>query len=87
MTDLEEAIARIEGEDPEFERIMEERRQNHLKLNTGRKKKSLCRIPTDTDFTERDGNTEYEIVGHFDPDAEEHIINKIIRKLGLCFRD
>lgn len=42
MTDLEEAIARIEVERPEFERIMEERQRNHLKLDTGRAKKSLC---------------------------------------------
>lgn len=82
MTDLEEALARIEAERPEFERIMDERRQKHLKLDTGRKKKSLCRIPVDTDFTETDGNTEYEVVGHFDQDADEYIINKVIRKLG-----
>jgi hypothetical protein len=87
MTDLEEVIAHIEAECPEFERILEERRQNHLKLDTGRKKKSLCRIPIDTDFMERDGNTEYEVVGHFDPNAKEYIINKVIRKLGCRFGD
>lgn len=87
MTDLEEVIARIEAERPEFERIIVERRQNHLKLDTGRKKKSLCCIPTDTDFTAWDGNTEYEVVGHFDPDAEQFIVNKVIRKLGLCVHD
>lgn len=87
MTDLEEAIAQIEAERPEFERIMEERRQNHLKLDTGRKKKSLCCIPTDTDFNAQDGNTEYAVVGHFDPYAEEFIINKVIRKLRMCAHD
>ncbi|NCB52583.1 MAG: hypothetical protein EOM54_11995 [Clostridia bacterium] len=87
MTDLQEVLARIEAERPEYERIIEERRQYHLKLDTGRHKKSLCCIPTDTDFAERDGNTEYEVFGHFDPYAEEYIINKVIRKLGLCFRD
>lgn len=83
MIDLQEVIARIETERPEYERIMEERRQFHLKLDTGRQKKNLCCIPTDTDFTEQDGNTEYEVVGHFDPGAGEYIINKIIRKLGI----
>ena len=62
---------------------MEEHRQFHLKLDTGRTKKSLCCIPTDTDFTEQDGNTEYEVVGHFDPGSGVYIINKVIRKLGI----
>jgi len=66
---------------------MEEKRQNHLQLDTGRKKKSLCCIPTDIDFTETDGNTEYEVDGHFDPDAEEYIISKVIRMLGQRFCD
>ena len=83
MIDLQEVIARIETERPEYERIMEEHRQFHVKLDTGRTKKSLCCIPTDTDFTEQDGNTEYEVVGHFDPGSGVYIINKVIRKLGI----
>lgn len=33
------------------------------------------------DFTERQGNTTYEVVGHFDPDASENLLQKILRML------
>ena len=33
------------------------------------------------DFTMKDGNTEYEVVGWFDPDAEETVMQKVIRRL------
>ncbi len=54
-------------------------------IDTGRKRKSLCRIPKDADFTEKDGHTEYEVVGHFNPYGEEYLLNTVIRKLGYKF--
>ncbi len=33
------------------------------------------------DFTEKQGNTTYEIVGHFNPDASENLLQKILRML------
>ena len=53
---------------------------------TKRPAKKLCRIPPDMDFTVKDGNTEYEVAGMFNPDSDEFLINTIIRKLGYQFR-
>ncbi len=33
------------------------------------------------DFTEKQGNTTYEVVGHFNPDASENLLQKILRML------
>lgn len=71
-------LARLEKNRPEFERIM---RRPSL-INTGRKPKPLYRIPPDMDFSAKDGNTEYEVVGYFDANADECILDKILRKLG-----
>ena len=38
------------------------------------------------DFTVKDGNTEYEVAGLFNPDGDEFLLNTIIRKLGYRFR-
>lgn len=51
-------------------------------IKTHREQKSLHCIPPDMDFTVKNGNTEYEVVGHFNPDADEFLLNKIIRQLG-----
>ena len=50
-------------------------------VDTGRERRNLKYEPTDLDFTIRDGNTEYEVVGWFDPDAEETVMQKVIRRL------
>ncbi len=51
-------------------------------IETNRKGKSLTRIPDDVDFEMKDGNTTYEVVGHFNSNGDEYFINQIIRKLG-----
>lgn len=79
--DLEEILAKLEEQRPEIERIL----SRPAIVNTGRKTKNLCRIPKDADFTEKDGHTEYEVVGHFNPNGEEYLLNTIIRKLGYNF--
>lgn len=76
--DLNEILEKLERDRPKIDRIL----NRPAIMDTGRKSKSLCRIPTDTDFTAKDGNTEYEVVGHFNPDAEEFILHKIMRMLG-----
>ncbi len=52
-------------------------------VDTGRKA-----IPIDPDiavsafnFTEKQGNTTYEVVGHFNSDASENLLQKIFRML------
>lgn len=79
--DLAEILARLEEQRPEIERIL----RRPAVIDTGRKRKSLCRIPKDADFTEKDGHTEYEVVGHFNPYGEEYLLNTVIRKLGYKF--
>ena len=79
--DLEIILARLETQRPEIDRILNRK----AIIDTGRKPKDLCRIPKDVDFTEKDGHTEYEVVGHFNPDADEYLINTVIRKLGYKF--
>ena len=79
--DLAEILARLEEQRPEIDRILNRK----AIIDTGRKAKDLCRIPRDVDFTEKDGHTEYEVVGHFNPDGEEYLLNTVIRKLGYKF--
>lgn len=50
-------------------------------IDTGREKRHLEYKPSDLDFTMKYGNTEYEVVGWFDPDAEETVMQKVIRRL------
>lgn len=79
--DLEIILAKLEAQRPEIDRILSRKPI----VDTGREPKNLCRIPTDADFVMKDGNTEYEVVGHFNPDAEEYLLSTIIRKLGYKF--
>lgn len=58
---LAEILAKLEKDRPEIDRIL----NRPAIIDTGRKPKELCRIPADADFTTRDGNTEYEVAGHF----------------------
>ena len=79
--ELEEILAKLEEEQPEIDRIL---RRTPL-IDTGRKPKSLCRLPNDADFIQKDGHTEYEVVGYFDSKGEEYLIDTIVRKLGYKF--
>ncbi|MBR5313901.1 MAG: hypothetical protein IKU45_00635 [Clostridia bacterium] len=79
--ELEEILAKLEEQQPEIDRIL---RRTAL-VDTGRKPKELCRIPNDADFVQKDGNTEYEVVGYFDSEGEEYLIDTIVRKLGYKF--
>lgn len=80
--DLEEILARLEKQRPEIDRIL----NRPAVMDTKRPVKKLCRIPLDMDFTVKDGNTEYEVAGLFNPDSDEFLLNTIIRKLGYRFR-
>lgn len=79
--ELEEILAKLEEQQPEIDRIL---RRTAL-IDTGRKPKELCRIHNDADFVQKDGNTEYEVVGYFDSEGEEYLIDTIVRKLGYKF--
>ena len=79
--ELEEILAKLEEQQPEIDRIL---RRTAL-VDTGRKPKELCRIPNDADFFQKDGNTECEVVGYFDSEGEEYLIDTIVRKLGYKF--
>ena len=79
--ELEEILAKLEEQQPEIDRIL---RRTAI-VDTGRKPKELCRIPNDADFIQKDGNTEYEVVGYFDSEGEEYLIDTIVRKLGYKF--
>lgn len=81
--DLAAILAELERNRPEIERIMNRKQI----VNTGRKPKILYRIPPDMDFAAKDGNTEYEVVGYFDSNADECVFDKIIRKLGYDYAD
>ena len=81
--DLTEILTRLEEQRSEIERIL----RRPAIINTGRKPKDLCRIPKDVDFTVKDGHTEYEVIGHFNPDGEEYLLNTVIRKLGYKFHE
>lgn len=80
--DLAEILAKLEKDRPEIDRIL----NRPAIIDTGREPKILRRIPPDMDFTVKDGNTEYEVAGMFNPDSDEFLINTIIRKLGYQFR-
>lgn len=75
---IEEYVAKLDAEWPEIEKILASHR---LGLDTGRNPIPLRRIPPDMDFTMKDGHTEYEVVGHFDPDSDEFLLEQISRKL------
>ena len=75
---IEDYIAKLDAEWPEIEEIMA---SHKLDLDTGREPLLLCRIPPDMDFTIKDGHTEYEVVGHFDPDSDEFLLEQISRRL------
>ena len=77
---VEEFLAKMDADRSEIDRILKEHRPV---IETGREKKHLSRDPKDLNFTERDGNTEYEVVGHFDAEVNEAVINKVLRKLGV----
>ena len=79
--DLAEILAKLEKDRPEIDRIL----NRPAIIDTGRKPKSLCRIPADADFTAKDGNTEYEVAGHFSSHTDEFLLNTIIRKLGYDY--
>ncbi len=76
--ELQEILEQLERDRPEIDRIL----NKPPIIDTGRKPKPLCCIPKDADFSAKDGNTEYEVVGHFNPDAGAFILNKIMDKLG-----
>ena len=75
---IEDYIARLDAEWPEIEKIMA---SHKLDLVPGREPLLLCRIPPDMDFTIKDGHTEYEVVGHFNPDSDEFLLEQISCKL------
>ena len=79
--ELEEILAKLEEHQPEIDRIL---RRTPL-IDTGRKPKELCRFPKDADFVQKDGHMEYEVVGYFDSESEEYLIDTIVRKLGYKF--
>lgn len=81
---IEDYIAKLDMEWPEIEKIMARHRLN---LDTGREPLFLCRIPPDMDFTMKDGHTEYEVVGRFDPNGDEFLLEQISRKLRAMDND
>ena len=68
-------------------RINERESKPPFKINTGRIQKPLYKIPKDVDFEMKDGNTTFEVFGHFNPDGEEFFINQIISKLGYKYEE
>ncbi len=78
---LDEILVLLEKKQPEIDRIL----NRPSFIETGRKKKVLCQIPSDLDFTVKDGNTVYEVTGHFNPDAKEDVFCKILRFLSHNF--
>lgn len=75
---IEDYVAKLDAEWPEIEKILASHR---LGLDTGRNPILLRRIPPDMDFAMKDGHTEYEVTGHFDPDSDEFLLEQINRKL------
>lgn len=75
---IEDYIAKLDAEWPQIEAILASRRLN---LDTGRKPIPLRRIPPDMSFTMKDGHTEYEVMGHFNPNSDEFLLRQISRKL------
>ena len=52
-----------------------------LPVKTHSEQKSLVRVPKDADFERKRGNTTYEVVGHFNEDGDEFLLNQLIRNL------
>ena len=75
---IEDYVAKLNAEWPEIERILASHR---LGLDTGRTPNPRRRIPPDMDFAMKDGHTEYEVTGNFDPDSDEFLLEQISRKL------
>ena len=88
MTEKQDNTKRRLKEVKEIVGIMNDREiKPPFKINTGRKQKPLQKIPKDVDFEMKNGNTTFEVVGHFNPDGEEFFINQIIRKLGYKYEE
>ena len=81
---IEDYVAKLNAEWPEVEKILASHR---LGLDTGRKPIPLRRIPPNMDFTMKDGHTEYEVVGRFDPNGDEFLLEQISRKLRTADDD
>ena len=79
--DLEMILAKLEKQRPELEKIY----SRAPVMDTGKEPKDLRRIPADADFTVKDGNTEYEVTGHFNPEGSEYLLSAVLRKLGYSF--
>lgn len=79
--DLAEILTKLEKDRPEIDRIL----NRSAIIDTGRNPKILRRIPADADFTVKDGNTDYEVTGHFCSQTDEFLLNTIIRKLGYKY--
>ena len=77
-TKIEDYIAKLDAEWPEIEKIMANDIFFAFRTN---QPLLLCRIPPDMDFTMKDGHTEYEVVGHFNPDSDEFLLEQISCKL------
>ena len=86
MTDKEKELtvllSKLEENRPEIERIM----NRQPVIDTGRKLKPLRRIPVDMDFVAKDGNTEYEVVGYFNANSNDYVLNSITRKIDDKYR-
>lgn len=81
--DLDEILAKLEKQRPEIDRIL----SRPALIEITRPHKNLCRIPPDMDFTVKNGNTEYEVVGSFNPDGDEYLIGTIVRKLEYKYHE
>ncbi|MCM1342185.1 MAG: hypothetical protein NC213_10600 [Acetobacter sp.] len=83
MTDREQITQEIISKASKQWDEIDKQISNQPKLiETNRKSKSLVRTPDDVDFEMKDGNTNYEVVSHFNSDGDEYFLNQIIRKLG-----
>ena len=88
MTEHQDRIAqRLKAVREITDRMNQREIKPPLKINTGRTQKQMRKIPKDVDFEMKDGNTTFEVVGHFNPDGDEYFINQIIRKLGYKYSE
>ncbi len=86
MNDREQEVQEILSKaNEQWDEIEKELSNRQILIETNRKSKSLTRIPDDVDFEMKDGNTSYEVIGHFNSDGKEYFINQIIRKLGYKY--
>lgn len=86
MNDREQEVQEILSKaNEQWDEIEKELSNRQILIETNRKSKSLTRIPDDVDFEMKDGNTSYEVIGHFNSDGNEYFINQIIRKLGYKY--